>query len=128
MTSDVDVENYKRSPKPVCLPHLITLQYYSLLRFFVQKLATTSVPCSCALKHTHTHNRFTALFWDHPGEPVSEEKLLDIMVQGKINRGRHTDHPDGCHSIRTNQCPPSIPLIFYRPDALHAAQPTVSKH
>jgi len=30
---------------------------------------------------------------------------VDFMVQGKINRGRHTDHPDGRHSIRTNQCP-----------------------
>jgi len=28
------------------------------------------------------------------------------MMQGQINRGRHTDHPAGCHSIRTNQCPP----------------------
>jgi len=28
------------------------------------------------------------------------------MVQGKINRGRHTDHSAGRHSIRTNQCPP----------------------
>jgi len=28
------------------------------------------------------------------------------MVQGKINRGRHTDHPTGRHSIRTKQCPP----------------------
>jgi len=28
-------------------------------------------------------------------------------VQGKINRGRHRDHPAGHHSIRTNQCPPS---------------------
>jgi len=27
------------------------------------------------------------------------------MVQGKINRGRHRDHPAGRHSIRTNQCP-----------------------
>jgi len=27
------------------------------------------------------------------------------MVQGKINRGRHTDHPAGHHSIWTNQCP-----------------------
>ena len=52
------------------------------------------------------HNRFTALFRDHPGEPAPEEKLLDFMVQGKINRGRHTDHPAGCHSIRTNQCTP----------------------
>jgi len=28
------------------------------------------------------------------------------MVQGKINRGRHTDHPAGRHSIQTSQCPP----------------------
>jgi len=28
------------------------------------------------------------------------------MVQGKINRGRHTDHPTGRHSIWTKQCPP----------------------
>ena len=28
------------------------------------------------------------------------------MVQGKINRGRHTDHPAGRHSIRINPCPP----------------------
>jgi len=71
------------------------------------------------------------LFLDHPGEPVPEEKLLDFMVQGKINRGRHTDHPAGRHSIRTKQCPTPysiIPHIFYRPDALPAAQPTVSKH
>jgi len=50
------------------------------------------------------------------------------MVQGEINRGRHTDHPAGRHSIWTNQCPPPpSPHIFYRPDALPAAQPTVSK-
>jgi len=54
------------------------------------------------------YNRFTALF---PGPPVwagARRQLLDFMVQGKINRGRHTDHPAGCHSIQTtgNQCPP----------------------
>jgi len=27
--------------------------------------------------------------------------LLDFMVQGKINRGRHTDYPAGRHSIQT---------------------------
>jgi len=31
-----------RRPKSLCLPHLITLQYYFLLRFFVLKLTTTS--------------------------------------------------------------------------------------
>jgi len=68
-------------------------------------------------------------FWDYLAEPVPEEKLLDFMAHGEINRGRHTDHPAGRHSIRTNQCrpPPSSP-IFHRPDALPAAQPTVSRH
>jgi len=51
------------------------------------------------------------------------------MVQGKINRGRHTDPPAGRHAIRTNQCPPPPSLhIFYRPGAIPAAQPTASKH
>jgi len=34
-------------------------------------------------------------------------------VQGEINRGRHTDHPAGHHSIRTNQCPPPPSPIFF---------------
>jgi len=37
---------------------------------------------------------------------VPEENFWTFMVQGKINRGRHTDHSAGRHSIRTNQCPP----------------------
>jgi len=43
----------------------------------------------------------------------ARRELLDFigLVQGKINRGRHTDHPAGRHSIRTKQCqcppPPS---------------------
>jgi len=40
---NVDVERiYGRRPKSLCLPHLITLQYYSLLRFFILRLTTTS--------------------------------------------------------------------------------------
>jgi len=85
-----------------------------------------------SLLHSTTHHTTTVLrpfFRDYPGEPVPEEKRLDFMVQGKINRGRHTNHPAGCHSIQTNQCPsPPSPSFFYRPDALPAAQPTVSKH
>jgi len=61
----------------------------------------------------------TAVLWpffgDHPGEPVIEEKVLDFMVQGKFNRGRHTDHPAGRQSIRTNQCQsPSFPIFAGR--------------
>jgi len=46
------------------------------------------------------------------------------MVQGKINR--RTDRPAGRHSIQTKQCPPPPSPIFYRPDALPAAQLTNS--
>jgi len=68
-----------------------------------------------------------ALFLGPSGWASSRRELLDFMVQGKIYRGRHTDHPAGHHSIRINQCPPppsmASPHIFLR-----AAQPTVSKH
>ena len=59
-------------------------------------------------QHNHTTTILRLFFWNHPGEPV------DFMVQGKINRGRHTDHPAVLHSIRTNQCPPppSSPYFF----------------
>jgi len=36
----------------------------------------------------------------------ARRELPDFMVQGKINRGKHTDHLPSRHSIRTNQCPP----------------------
>jgi len=96
---------------------------------------------TCAMKHkdlllgdpvlSHHHHTTTVLrpfFLRPPRWPSARRELLDFMVQGEINRGRHTDHPAGCHSIRTNQCPPPpSPHIFYRPDALPTAQPTVSK-
>jgi len=51
--------------------------------------------------NTHTHNCFTALFLGPPGWTGARRELLDFMVQGEINRGRHTNHPAGCHSIWT---------------------------
>ena len=79
--------------------------------------------------HTTHHNRFTALFPGPPEWAGARRKPLDFVLQVKINRGRHTDHAAGCHSIRTKQCPPpSSSMFFYRPDAHPAAQPTVSKH
>ena len=56
--------------------------------------------------HYHHHHRFTALFLGPPGWAGARRELLDFMVQGKINRGRHTVHPAGRYSNRTNQCPP----------------------
>jgi len=62
---------------------------------------------------------------------VSQCKKRTSRLYGarEDNTGRHTNHPAGRHSIRTYQCPPPpSPHIFYRPDALPATQPTVSKH
>jgi len=82
----------------------------------------------CTTTTTTTILRVTALFPGPPGWDSARRELLDFMVQGKINRGRHTDHPAGRHSIWTKQCPPPPSPIFYRPDALPTAQPTVSEH
>jgi len=61
---------------------------------------------------THTHNRSMALFPGPPGWAGATE-LLDFMVRGKINRGRHTNHPAGHHSIQTKQCPPPSSLMSF---------------
>jgi len=61
----------------------------------------------------HHHNRFTALFPGPPGWACARRELLDFMVQGEINKGRHTDHPTGRHFIQTNQRPPPPSTIFY---------------
>ena len=67
---------------------------------------TTESSLTASDIHTYNHNRFTAPFPGPPGRAGARRELLDFMVQGKINRGRHTDHPAGRQSIRTNQCPP----------------------
>jgi len=60
----------------------------------------------------HTTTIFRRFFRDHPGEPVPEANFWTLWCKGKINSGRHTDHPAGRHSIRTNQCPPQPSPIF----------------
>jgi len=83
----------KEAAKRVCL---------SYINFGSSKVSTVFRQCD----FYHHHNHFTALFPGPPGWASARRALLDFMAQGKINRGRHTDHPAGRHSIRTNQCPP----------------------
>ena len=62
------------------------------------------------------HNRFTALFPEPPGWARARRKLLvDIVVLGRITRGRHTDNLGGRLSIRSNQQSTSInpPRLWY---------------
>jgi len=65
----------------------------------------TNLLTTLSYHHTTHHNRFTAPLLGPPGWAGTTRELLDFMVQGKINTGRHTDHPAGCHSIWTKQCP-----------------------
>ena len=67
-----------------------------------------------------------ALFPGPPGWAGAIRELLDFMAQGKINTGRHIDHLAGCHSIRTDQCPPPPSPHFFTGRV--PAQPTLSKH
>jgi len=74
------------------------------------------IPMACLLTTITTtthHNRFTALFSGPPGSAGAGTELLDFMVQRKINKGRHSDHLAGWHSIRINQClpPPSLHIF-----------------
>jgi len=71
----------------------------------MQQILTSEIWPGLALA-TYHHNCFMGLFSGSGGWAGARTELLDIIVQGKINRGRHTDHPAGRHSIRTNQCPP----------------------
>ena len=68
--------------------------------------STVSVVEHQASATTPHHNRFTALFPGPPGRAGARRELLNFRVRGKINKGRHTDHLAGRHSIRTNQYPP----------------------
>ena len=81
--------------------------------YFVLLYVSLIGACLLSLYYHHHHNCFTALFPGPPGWAGARRELLDFMVQGKINRGRCTDHLAGCHSIRTNQCPPPPSPHFF---------------
>jgi len=57
----------------------------------------------------HTQPVLLPIFRDYLGEPVPKE----IFFWREDNRGRHTDHPAGCHSIWINQRPTSFIPHFY---------------
>jgi len=63
--------------------------------------------CLHIIKH---HNCFAALFPGPPGWAGARRELLDFMVQGEINRGRHTDirldaTPSGLTSAHLHHTP-----------------------
>jgi len=68
-------------------------------------------------------------FQDHPGEPVPEENFWTLWCKGRL---KEADTPTiwlGATPIGLTSAHLHHPShIFYRPDALPAAQPTASKH
>jgi len=89
------------------------------------------------------------LFRDNPGRPVPEETLCLLpqhravlrygwvspppvfwifMEQGKIMEAEARTVRVGATPTRVTAPPHNPSKVFYRPDALPAAQPTASKH
>jgi len=105
--------------------------YDRLLRGSTSSLSLYRLSDFSTQTKNHTTTTTTTVlrpfFKDYPGEPVPEKKLLDFMVQGKINRGRHTDHPAGRHSNRTNQCPPPPSLSPSNKEKKHKKTLKLSK-
>ena len=59
------------------------------------------------------HNHFMALFPGPHEWASARRELLDFMVQGKINRDRHTDRLARRHSIRLTSAYLHQPPIFF---------------
>ena len=82
--------------------------------------------------HTQTHTRtcLTALFQVYPGEPVPEAKPIWILLKQETVRGSGISWAVCKSAPRSRQINTPAPhhSVFYRPDALPAAQPTASKH
>jgi len=92
----------------VCSYHIQCYHILLLPAYSVSLITKNAVMCTIILNTT------TVLWPFFPGPSGwagARRELLDFMVQGKIKRGRHTDHPAGRHSVRTNQCPtPPSPI------------------
>ena len=92
---------------------------YIIHKYYFSHLHDNKTQTCLQVSPSH-HNCFTALFRGPPGWAGAKRELLDFMVQGKINRGIHTDH-----SIRTNQCPPP-PVISVKFCFKNTQNPSVS--
>jgi len=79
--------------------------------------------------HTHTHTR--PFFWDHPGEGYQKGKTNLDFTEARDSEWQwhQLEHMQVCtYSSRQITMPTPHHSVFYRPDALPAAQPTASKH
>jgi len=102
------------------------------LRFPVEHTLSTVSSCqrisSANCTHTHPFNG-----------PLSETTWVSRYQKGKTNldfteardsewQWHQLGHMQVCISLQTDNHASTLPLSFYRPDALPVAQPTASKH
>ena len=81
--------------------------------------------------NTNTHTPVKRPFvQDYPGEPVPEGKTNLDFTEARDNEWQwhQLGHMQVCTSLQTITMPAPHHSVFYRPDALPAAQPTASKH
>jgi len=67
-------------------------------------------------------------FRDHPDEPVPEENFWTLWCKGRLTEADTETIQLGATPSGLTSAHVYHPPVFYRPDALPAAQPTVSKH
>jgi len=79
---------------------------------------------------THTHTRLTALCPGYPGELVPERKNQSGFTEQETVSGSGISWAIRKSAPRSRQITTPAPhhSVFYRPDALPAAQQTASKH
>ena len=81
--------------------------------------------------HAHTHTRLTALFPGLPGWAGTRKvKPIWILLKQETVSGSGISWAICMSASRSRQITTPAPQhsVFYRPDALPAAQPTASKH
>jgi len=100
------------------------------LRCFTTKRISSKFRTLLPSQYVFTHTRLTALFLDYPGEPYQKGKTNLDFTEARDSEWQwhQLGHMQVCTSLQTDNHASAPPLKFYRPDALHAAQPTVSKH
>jgi len=67
-------------------------------------------------------------FREHPGKPVSEENCWTLWCKGRLTEADTLTIWLGATLSGLTSAHLHHPPHFYRPDALPATQPTVSKH
>jgi len=79
--------------------------------------------------HHHTTTVLWPFFRDDPGEPVPDKNFWTLRCKGRLTEAdTPIIWPGATPSGLTVPTYTILTLFFYGPDALPAAQPTVSKH